>query len=499
MSNRKLATQYRADDKRLSIGCIAWMLAILSIPAALIGNWGWSYLNSNQTALIALDSNSGKFLWSLGFDNELTRSIAVDRDRVFVSTLSETNTSGDGVLTQRQYQYRVVALAAKSGQKLWSFDPPGASKEEFNAMTSAPIRVKGERLWINTVSDRLLSKQPILVPEKNGQLGKKTPNTANVRQGKIVEIDARTGKLNRSIDRNWQIEQLNLDGMAIENSTTAILRINPALDVALEAYSADTGNQLWKIPVAAATTQSTAVVFNRYRLFSNPQTIFLFDRTTNKLSGYSWDRGQAQFQVTLKTTLDPMQISSKYRIANDSRFQPVSNYLSLHDSTIYSLNNDRTIAAFDANTGTRRWEINLPSHDRCLSPAAITADRYGIYLACTRFKNSNPGDMATIIFAIDGTTGKEVWFQEYPYRLNTDRNTRPLVSDSNTIYGVLIDRTNNAISPDRLVAIATKDGKERWQWLARFRLYEDTVTVDGDRLFVLGLVPRWRIILGAID
>ncbi|WP_309743035.1 PQQ-binding-like beta-propeller repeat protein, partial [Chamaesiphon sp. OTE_20_metabat_361] len=417
MSTQKLATQYQTDDKRLSIGWIVRILAILSIPIAFFGNWCWSYLTNNQIALIALDSNSGKFLWSSGFDNELTRSIATERDRVFVSTLAATNRSNDLGTTERKYQYQIVAFAAKSGQKLWSFDPPSVSGEELSGMSRSPIRAKGERLWVNTVSDRLPSQQPILAPGTNGQLVKKTPNTANIRQGQILEIDARTGKLNRSIDRNWHVQQLDLDGITIDNSITAILRFNPALDVSLEASNSDTGKQLWKIPVAAAATQSTAVVFNHYRLFSTPKTIFLFDKATNKLSGSSWKQGRSKFQVTLKTTLDPMQISSKYRLANDARFQPVSNYLSVNDSTVYSLNRDRTIGAFDAHTGTRRWEIELPPHDRCLYPASITAARSGLYLVCMRFENAYVGKITTTKFSLDGTIGKKVWFARYPYRL----------------------------------------------------------------------------------
>ncbi|PSB56435.1 PQQ-binding-like beta-propeller repeat protein [Chamaesiphon polymorphus] len=497
MSTQKLATQYRADDKRLSLGCLLWILAILSIPVALIGNWCWSYLNSNQTALITLDSNSGKFLWSSGFDNELTRSIAAERDRVFVSTLAETSRSGDGDAPARKYQYQIVAFAAKSGQKLWSFDPPGASGEELYGMTRSPLQTNGDRLWVNTVSDRLPSKLPILVAGSNGQIVKKTPNTANIRQGQIFGIDAQTGKSVRSIERNWQVEQLDLDGMTIDKSTTAILRFNPALDVALEAYNSDTGKQLWKIPVAAATTQSTAVVFNRYRLFSNSQTIFLFDRATNKLSGYSWDRGRSKFKITLKTTLDSSEILPKDRIANDSRFYPVSNYLTANDTTVYSLNTDRTIATFDANTGIRKQEIQLPPRSRCASPGSITVDRAGVYLLCNKLNNNlSP---STTLFSIDNN-GREVWSQQYAHQLGSEHNCRSLATDSKNIYGVLID--NARVSPklpDKLIALDRINGTARWQWQPKFRLYEETLALDNDRLFILAAVPRWRIILSALQ
>jgi outer membrane protein assembly factor BamB len=480
-----------------AIGRNIFSLTILSIPVLLIGNWCWGYLDSNQTTLISLDANSGKFLWSSAVDNELTRSIAVAQERVFVSTLTNPITTGDGDALARKYQYQIVAFAAKSGQKLWSFAPPDVSGEDLAGMVRSPLRANGDRLWVNTVSDRLPSKAPILVPGSNGKLVRKAPNISNLRQGQIVALDAQTGKLSQSIDRNWQVEQLNLDGMTTGNSTTALLRFNPALDATLEAYNSENGKQLWAIPVAAASTQSTSVVFNRYRLFSNSQTIFFFDKVTNKLSGYSWNRGRSKFQITLKTTLDPMKISTKYRIANDSEFQPVSNYLTANDETVYSINVDRTIAAFDPNTGTQQWEIPLPPRSRCTSPDSITPDRANIYLLCTQFNNNY--SPSTTLFSID-SNGREVWFKQYPYQLGSQHNSQSLVTNSKSIYGILIDNSRRlSKGSDKLIALDRSSGTDRWQWQAKFRLYEKTITVDGDRLFIFASVPRWRLLFGAIE
>jgi hypothetical protein len=63
------------------------------------------------------------------------------------------------------------------------------------------------------------------------------------------------------------------------------------------------------------------------------------------------------------------------------------------------------------------------------------------------------------------------------------------------------DRSGRGNFQDSIIAIAHDRQAKRqvWTWQPKFKLDENTLTIDGDRLFILANVPRWRIISGAID
>lgn len=490
MSNQKLATQYRADDKRLSIGCIAWILAILSIPAALIGNWGWSYLNGKGTALIALDASNGKYLWSSAIDNDLARlqSLVVDspserlrqRDRVFVRVGTDPIDATDDRSSYRKY--RIEAFSTSSGRKLRSFTPPELGGHLNNSPRNLPpILVDRNRLWLNMTSDR-----QILAAKNDDKEMRSNPALGNIRQGKVLNIDTQTGKLNWSIERIWSIEQLRYNGIITNESTTAMLRISPTLEIGIEAYNSATGERIWATPVTKIAAKAASPLFRRYRLLANSETIFLFDTNTNQISGYNWNTGKAR---SLNSKSIAIGLSRTYR-----------NRLSIHDSTIYSLNNDRTISALDLNTGTQRWEISpTKSSTPCPVLDSMTAERSGIYLLCLDYLKVN--QTKSTIISLDRQTGKTIWYRQYPHRVGSGWGGSDLISNSKTVYGILQNRANNGSTSweDAVVAIANTDGKQRWQWQPNFRLYEDTIAVDDDRFFVLASVPRWRLLVGAID
>ncbi|PSB56433.1 PQQ-binding-like beta-propeller repeat protein [Chamaesiphon polymorphus] len=482
MSTQKLATQYRADDKRLSLGCFLWMLAILSIPAALVGNWGWNYLNSNGTALIALDANSGKYLWSSAIDNDLARlqPLVVARDRVFVRVGKNPIDPSDDRSSYRRY--RIEAFSTSSGQKLRSFNPPELGGHLNNSPRNLPpMLVDRNRLWLNMTSDR-----QIVAAKNDGKEMRNNPALGNIRQGKVLNIDTQTGKLNWSVDRIWSIEQLRYNGIVTNDSNTAILRISPTLDISVEAYNSDTGQRIWETQVATITAKAASPLFHRYRLLANSETIFLFDTSTKQLSGYSWDTGKAKPPILTKT--------------GSGLSRSLRNRLSIHDRTIYSLNNDATISALDLNTGTQRWEISPPkSSTSCPFLHSMTAERSGIYLLCLNYRQAN--ETKSTIISIDRQTGKTIWYRQYSHRVGSGWGGSDLISNSKTVYGILQNRDNNGSMSweDAVVAIANTDGKQRWQWQSNFRLYEDTIAVDEERFFAIASVPRWRLLFGAID
>jgi outer membrane protein assembly factor BamB len=472
-----------ANRQRHAIVNVIGKLALLSIPLSLIGTWAVSYLNGFETAVIALDANSGKFQWSSVVDESLAKSIVTEKDRVFVATAMQ--------IAKDEYRrkYQLTAFSGKSGQKLWSLSLPevGAKQREDleNMAVSTPIhQAHGDRLWLNTVSDRLPSKQPVIDSITNEKSILTNFDLKNIRQGKVSQIDALTGKLNWSIDRNWNSRYAMLDSIATNNLTTAILRVNPA-DISLEAYDSATGKWRWQSVVShsGATSRST---FARYQTISHPDTLFLADRANNKLLGYNWDTGKLKFQ----TSVERLLISS----VNSS--SPGLDGFVNGGSKIYSLTLDGKIIAFDPKTGTRSWVVDSPHDRKSQYPLATMADRTGIYLIC---RSRSPNDVKNIdIFSIDSKTGKKNWFKQYPNPFGRVWSARDLVSNSKTVYGVL-DDVQKWERDDTLIALANVDGKQRWEWQAKFRLYQDTIAVDDDRLFILALVPRWRIILGAID
>lgn len=254
-------------------------LALISIPVALIGSLTWNYyLNDKQTALIALDASNGKYLWSSAIDNDLSRSqnLVVDRDRVFVRVGTDPI---DAFKDRASYRkYRIDAFSTSSGRKLQSLTLPELTiQTNSSAFDLSPIRVEQNRLWLNTISDR-----PISIGKSDGETIKKNPDLSNIRQGKVMNIDIQTGKTIWSIERNWSIEHLRYDGIVTNDSTIAMLRISPNLEIGIEAYNSVTGKRKWETQVTTATAKVASPLFRRYRLFANSETIFVFDTSTKK-------------------------------------------------------------------------------------------------------------------------------------------------------------------------------------------------------------------------
>jgi outer membrane protein assembly factor BamB len=451
-------------------------LALISIPVTLIGSLTWnSYLNEDQAAIIALDANSGKYLWSSELDNDTAdqQRLAIDRDRVFVQVGAGPNLASSGRSEYRKY--KIVAISADSGRKLWSFTPPGQDGDRIGNMlqVSSPLRVDQNKLWLNTI----VSSSPILQAKDDGKETDKIPDRNDIRSGKVINFDARTGKTNWSIDRNLGSESLRNDDIATNDSTTAILKLSPTLDMNIQAYNSSTGKQLWKTLITKFDPKSTAPLFSRYKLVANSENFFVFDALTRKMSSYRWDTGKLISEISLKSK----SIKGSY------------NYLAVDDdATVYrlSISEEKTsntkITALDPNTGNRRWDLDP---DKCSYLKSVVSQPSGLYSLCYFDKNSNG------ILAVDSKTGREMWFRKYSYSLGSLQNQPGIISNSRTIYTTGFGNNYRNIA----IALANTDGKERWKWQPSFRIYGETVAVDDDRFFILAAVPRWRLIFGSIN
>ncbi|WP_373547345.1 PQQ-binding-like beta-propeller repeat protein [Chamaesiphon sp.] len=451
-------------------------LALISIPVALIGSLVWNYyLNENQAALIALDANSGKYLWSSALDNDISRRqrLAIDRDRVFMQVGTGPNLGS----TQPTYgRYKIVALSTKSGREIWSSPPPGQSERRIVDMSevSSPLRVERNKLWLNTI----VSDSPILQVESDGNEVDTPRDRRRIRPGKVMNFDAQTGKTNWSIDRNLGNGYLEYDRIATNDSTTAILKLSSTLDINIEAYNSSSGKQLWKTIVTKFDPKSTDPVFDRYRLVANSGKIFVVDRVTAKMSGYQWDTGKLISQISLNS---------------DSTLNQ-NNLIFAYDTTVYLLSNipnakisNTKITALDPNTGSRRWDLDP---NKCSYLEVILSLQSGTYAACV-FSGRYNEFLNYGILAIDSKTGREMWLKQSP--LGNEHSLKRIVSNSKTVYTMGFDNDNVA------TALANTDGKERWKWQPPFGIYEGTTAVDENRFFVLASVPRWRLILKKID
>ncbi|WP_041548446.1 PQQ-binding-like beta-propeller repeat protein [Chamaesiphon minutus] len=156
------------------------------------------------------------------------------------------------------------------------------------------------------------------------------------------------------------------------------------------------------------------------------------------------------------------------------------------------------LIALDASSGKYLWSAAI-GNDFSRLQSLMTAERSGIYLLCLKYGKVTEVD--SIIFSLDRQTGKPIWYAQYPNRVGSSLEKRDLISNSKTVYGVLQNRSDNGSIgwEDAVVAIANTDGKQRWQWKTKFRLYEETLAVDEERFFILASVPRWRLLFGAID
>jgi outer membrane protein assembly factor BamB len=471
------------------------VLAISIVPIYWIGSQVASYLADTETALLAVDANGGKFLWASGLNNAIPGPISVKNDRVFVAVA----TNPQSYESERKYQ--IQAFSATSGQKLWSFDPLSLGIERVDeSIVSTPIWTNGDRLLLNINSDTPPAKQQILVPDRNGKPSQKTANIENVRQSKIVNIDAKTGKVNWSIDRHWRLLMpFAFDGLTVSGSTMAVIRVKPALDVILEVRNSDTGKLLWQTPIAPPAVQSTEVVYKRYRLFSNSKTIFVFDEVTGKISAYSSDTGKVKFQMTLQPLL--AAYDRQYLLLKKSAASWIpGDYLGVNDSTIYNLN-DRTVSAFDANSGIRRWNLdifsdasqrNLDFSDIKCIKKSLVVHRFGVYLFCTGFEDVSPFTSTSTTLSIDERKGQTAWVTKYFQR-------QFIATNSKSLYGVLTDFDLDPPGRNRLIALAQNDGINLWQRQSNFELYDGTLVADRDRLFIVAKVPRWRLLVGAIE
>lgn len=200
------------------------------------------------------------------------------------------------------------------------------------------------------------------------------------------------------------------------------------------------------------------------------------------MSGYRWDTGKPISQISL----------------NSASIQDLSSYLVVgNDTTVYRLTNiargntDNTkITALDPNTGNRRWEIDA---NRCRYLKSLVSLQSGTYSVCS-FGRRATGERNYGILAIDSKTGNQMWLKQYPYLLGSLYNKQDLISNSKTVYAMGYDDSVSAA-----IAVANTDGKQRWKWQPNFRLHGETIAVNDDRFFILASVPRWRLLLGAID
>jgi outer membrane protein assembly factor BamB len=492
----------RRIDRRIGGGSAVFSILILSIlagiPTYFLGRNIWNYLHDPETALLALDTDRGKVRWVQGFGQKIARSIAASNDRVFVGTAIDSS-------LQQDKKYQIEAFAAPTGQKLWSIAPPRTETQDVEQLARfVPLRAAGDRLWLSTIDD-------IRPPNSNKQSDR---TVKNVRRGRVLHIDARTGSITHSIERNWQIEHLSLDGIAIAGSSTGILRVDSALATHLEAYSHETGKQRWQVDLAPASSQTTTFVYGRYRLFADGESFYVFDLLDWRLSAYDGQTGKSKFQLAMSEGL-----GSKDLQVFDSSV-PIDGYLAIEDRRIYALQQNGskpTISAFDADTGTRQWQYPIPidrafhsakgkgSYTRCVRPTSISVARSVVHLFCESKTIHQSMADGIVIDTLDTQTGQPIWNFHWDDDdvWRSPSNPRRYVSDSTYTYGVSIehDRSGRGNFQDSIIAIAHDRQAKRqvWTWQPKFKLDENTLTIDGDRLFILANVPRWRIISGAID
>jgi outer membrane protein assembly factor BamB len=466
-----------------------WRLFFLAIVLWIVYQIGWNYLKYKQDSLIAFDTRTGQVVWSvpLGGRNSVVRFINAEQGRVFAGVAVEPNEFGIG--EYREYKrYKLQAFDGFSGKRLWTFSPqlsePYRAREM--AFNFSPY-VRGETLWMNVLVERS-PKQPKVA--SNPLNTKKQQNTSlpNIRNGQVIALNAATGQQKWAIDRDWNIDFPNHIGIASHKDQTVILRITPKQTIWLETVHTLTGKRIWQVQIPSKKEKYPSNLYRRYQLIASSSTMLLLNRATNTIDGYAWDTGKLKFQIKSESSSEKTAFSDPtYKYDRQIAFSDSALYKYDRQFDVGTQSYIQTVEAFDTNTGVRRWAVNVSNatNSKCAYLQNFETVIDGVYGTCLT------NDLRIALLFLDATTGsdrlsKQILGAKWLEHFSTNRES---------IFA-FVDRSHWLT---KLVALARGGDRQLWEWTPKYPVLESSLTTEGDRIFVLGNVPRWRRLTGRLS
>lgn len=469
----KCGAAQNPNQNRSGFGKFINLILLGAVLSLLLWGTGRSlpnYLDQTQPTLIALDARTSQVAWSAPLSGGLERFTTAEQGRVFVATAIDRTKEFSG---ERYQRYQIQAFEAASGRKLWTFSPQLSEPYRSEDMLSGlPPYVHDDTVWVNVLLDRTLQGKVITRDRTSGQTVEQIGALPNLRNGQVIALNAANGKPKWSIDRDWSIEWIDHIGIVDRGDRSAILRITPTQEILLEVYDSSTGKPLWQVQADRLPRWENwpANLFRRYQFAANSATLFLVDRSQHKLYGYDWKTGQR-----------------KVAINTDGEIE-------LTDSTLYSLSglSKSLLKAFDPNTGIRRWTASFPNCLYSVDDIEAVADE--VYLACSGSVDFQP---QIKVLRLDSKTGRDRWSSQVSNRSwGQDSQSNALAHSSEAVVAIALSRDGNS---DQVIAFSRMDGRELWRWTPKFEIQQGSISAEGDRVFVLAQVPRWRHLIGAID
>jgi outer membrane protein assembly factor BamB len=404
------------------------------------------HITSKLPYLVALDSKTGRYLWSVPIESSKVGSVTAQSGKLFITG---EHRLGDRFEDRKKEQYHLTALDARNGKRLWEFKAPAHLNDEAFI---TPPDITSENVTIAVNSD---------------------PKS----KGKIITLNQATGEVKWSIDRPW-MHKLMQSGITLQKNKTGILKLQ-STGISIERVEPLTGKSLWTTVVDSIPKWSKypLALTGVYQIASTDQYFLVLNDEKKLLYAYDWETGR------LKNTI-PGSFSFRHgsSIAKNNL---------LYDTAAFE-----SLKAINIETGKELWKADTQKIS-CMSESVSIVPQ-GLILACEEFLRNQD-------LMVPSSKPKKRWLANFDLLSGQQRSLTqleetdfskqrsPIAESSGLLFTVSGEKPEKivAIDPANGRLIWEKDSEELDNWVAPI--------TEGDRVYVVAQIPRWRTWLGHIS
>ncbi len=412
------------------------------------------HITSKLPYLVSLDSKTGRYLWSVPIESSRVGSLTAQSGKLFIT--------GYHRLDDRKFedgtkdQYHLTALDAVSGKRLWEFNAP--SYLNYEALFSTPPNLTSENVTIAVNPD---------------------PKS----KGKIITLNPATGDIKWTIDRPWMHARKE-SGITLQKNKAGILKFQ-STGISIERIEPLTGKSLWRTTVEPIPKWSQdeqlfkdpLALMLVYKTASTDQYFLVYNNAKEILYLYDWETGK------LKNTIPgslPFQYPRQMSIAKNNL---------IYDS----FTSWQRVKAIDIGTGKEIWNADIKKLN-CGTDADVSISPQGLILDCIEFNND-----------LTATKPKKRWLVNFDLLSGQQRSLTQLKEPAISKFRSTIADSSGLVftvsgeKPEKIVAIDSADGRLIWKQDSE-ELHDWVAPItEGDRVYVVAQIPRWRTWLGHIS
>ncbi len=429
-----------------------WQIGLLGIGFIVVGVLGWKYATQPTVTLLALNTRSGKLIWVHPVTPELffSRGAVAAEDKVLLNFCTQSETKN----CDRAY---LQALDAQSGQMLWTYQP-NRDESADEIVSNLAVVWQHHQLYIQ-VDNELRSLNPA------------------------------TGQQQWAIQRPWFTPRVVGDGLglAIRPDEVSFIQLGNRQRM-IQSLNPKTGRVVEQFAVSLPPLTATRdlIAQSDHHLFLETSGLTpsgvdgFFDTGLSAITAYDFKTGQVRFRRTIVGTIKDMQ------------GRPNRLYINLPNDVIYRPNLEPifqrgSFLALDG-AGQVLWQKGKETFN-CNSGDVWTMDADSLYLTCAQKVKKG----ASLVVALDAATGKVKWqVQTSPNRYS---EFLPMALTNSAL--ITFRQKTDDRQATRIIGLDRTTGKLLW----KFALYDDrfvdsfrsVVSTQGERLFVLDVLPRWQI------